>query len=324
MDIKEEAYVLCSMFGVMIITLIVLCCWLLKNLTKAILKFTFCMCLMMQVILRCSFLVIAIFLDQRRLGNFYNNFPAAVFVSICTALLLEWVKVSTESFAYSLAFYLIVNSLMYTSIFIVFGLEVSLSPQHITYYFSIIFCFMWFTLIAGIAYFLIKTYPWKDITQEWTDHKIPIVAGLITMCMCLLIRTLLLILGAFFYENTFNFYDPSDSNSTPKIPTPLLFAYYAIGEFLPAAAMLLVQFKLPYDLTKKPYGELERLIKKMKDEPVDYKSDSMLCKICLEKEINTAFLPCRHSTICEDCSILVDICPLCRKQITQTLLIYRS
>jgi len=314
---------LCSMFGPMIFLLFILCLWLLKDFKAAILKFTFCICLMMQVLLRCSFLAIAIFLDQRRLGNFYNNFPAAVFVSICTALLLEWVKVSSQSFAYGLVFFLIVNGLMYISIFVLFGLEVYLSPQHMTYYFSIIFCIMWLILVAGTAYFLIKTYPWREITQEWTDHRKPIVFGLITLCVCLVIRTLLLIFGTFIYENTYNLYDPT-VNNTAKIPTALLFVYYGVGELLPACAMLLVQFKLPSDLTKKPYGELERLIKKMKDEPVDYKSDSILCKICLEKEINTAFLPCRHSTVCEDCSILVDTCPLCRKAISQTLLIYRS
>jgi len=278
----------------------------------------------MQVLLRTTFLVIAIFLDQRRLGNFYNNFPAAVFVSLCTALVLEWVKVSTPHFVYGLAFYLLVNSFMYLAIFLLFALEVFLSPQHMTYYFSVLFCIVWFTLIAGVMVFLIKTYPWREITQEWTDHRKWIVGGLMTLSVCLLVRAVLLVFGAFMYENTFNLYDAADKYSTPKIPTPLLILYYAVGEFAPSLAMLVVQFKLPSDLTKRPYGELERLIKKMKEEPLDYRSDRILCKICLEKEINTAFLPCRHSTVCEDCSILVNSCPLCRKAITQTLLIYRS
>lgn len=320
MNVVEQVYALCSAFGLEVIVLIIICIRLLKDLKEGVAKLSFFICLIMQITLRCTFFVISIFLDQKRLGNFYNNFPAAVFVTLCCVLLLEWVKVATQSIIYPLTFYLIVNAFMYISIFLLFGLEVYLTPEHMIFYFSTLFCCIWVLVISGGIYFLAKTYPWKDMTQEWTDNRKSVVGGIILLCTCLFIRSILLMFGTFVYNNTYNLTDPSN----PTIPSILLLIYYAVGELLASIGMIIVQLKLPAQLTKRPYGELERLINKMKKEEADYKAESLLCKICLEKETNTAFLPCRHSLACEDCSLVLNACPLCRKAISETLLLYRG
>lgn len=46
--------------------------------------------------------------------------------------------------------------------------------------------------------------------------------------------------------------------------------------------------------------------------------DCMLCKICMDKNIDTAFLPCGHVLACNQCAIRCDNCPICRSEIKQT------
>lgn len=49
------------------------------------------------------------------------------------------------------------------------------------------------------------------------------------------------------------------------------------------------------------------------------------CEACYTNKKNTIFLPCMHSYACNDCAVNVRIrgnkCPLCRKKITDTILI---
>jgi len=48
------------------------------------------------------------------------------------------------------------------------------------------------------------------------------------------------------------------------------------------------------------------------------------CKICLDAERNSAYLPCGHVVCCDSCAPQVkdQICPLCRKNYTQIVRIY--
>lgn len=43
------------------------------------------------------------------------------------------------------------------------------------------------------------------------------------------------------------------------------------------------------------------------------------CKICLDKPVDTVFLPCRHLICCEECADRVKQCPFCRTQILGTV-----
>ena len=37
-----------------------------------------------------------------------------------------------------------------------------------------------------------------------------------------------------------------------------------------------------------------------------------ICIICYDRKINCRFLECRHEIFCMNCSIRLDICPICR------------
>ncbi|KAK9873863.1 hypothetical protein WA026_002220 [Henosepilachna vigintioctopunctata] len=45
--------------------------------------------------------------------------------------------------------------------------------------------------------------------------------------------------------------------------------------------------------------------------------DSMLCKICMDSQIDTAFLPCGHVLACNNCALRCEKCPICRSNIKQ-------
>jgi E3 ubiquitin-protein ligase MYLIP len=50
--------------------------------------------------------------------------------------------------------------------------------------------------------------------------------------------------------------------------------------------------------------------------------DSMLCRVCMAEEINTAFIPCGHLICCLTCSNHVEHCPICRSDIENIQQIY--
>ncbi|XP_033740227.1 baculoviral IAP repeat-containing protein 3-like [Pecten maximus] len=50
--------------------------------------------------------------------------------------------------------------------------------------------------------------------------------------------------------------------------------------------------------------------------------ESHLCKVCLDKNSNTVFLPCGHLTTCAECASSLIKCPLCRKHIHGTVRVY--
>jgi len=50
--------------------------------------------------------------------------------------------------------------------------------------------------------------------------------------------------------------------------------------------------------------------------------DSMLCRICMDADVCTAFFPCRHVVCCSGCAPLCDICPLCRTLVQNSQHIY--
>ena len=52
--------------------------------------------------------------------------------------------------------------------------------------------------------------------------------------------------------------------------------------------------------------------------------DTMLCKICMDKDISTLFLPCSHLVCCDTCAPTVHDCPICRTAIRGTVRTYIS
>ena len=43
------------------------------------------------------------------------------------------------------------------------------------------------------------------------------------------------------------------------------------------------------------------------------------CVVCLDKKINTTFIPCGHRKVCMTCAEKLDNCPICREKITQKI-----
>jgi len=50
--------------------------------------------------------------------------------------------------------------------------------------------------------------------------------------------------------------------------------------------------------------------------------DSSSCVVCMEKEKKVLLLPCKHLCLCEDCSVDVNSCPLCRVLIKQKTTVF--
>ena len=46
---------------------------------------------------------------------------------------------------------------------------------------------------------------------------------------------------------------------------------------------------------------------------------SRTCKICMDKEISMVFLPCLHMVACEECTLTLNNCPVCRRDIIYSI-----
>lgn len=51
-------------------------------------------------------------------------------------------------------------------------------------------------------------------------------------------------------------------------------------------------------------------------------TDSQKCKICFDRPIHTALVPCGHLCVCWDCSNQLQNCPICRQTIATVLRTY--
>uniref|UniRef100_A0A7S2XD63 RING-type domain-containing protein n=1 Tax=Lotharella oceanica TaxID=641309 RepID=A0A7S2XD63_9EUKA len=74
--------------------------------------------------------------------------------------------------------------------------------------------------------------------------------------------------------------------------------------------------------TLKEIGITEEVFDKMKQAEDDI-DDKQLCKICYEREMDCALLPCGHM-VCMQCSSRISRCPHCRERFTRTQKLFRS
>lgn len=73
--------------------------------------------------------------------------------------------------------------------------------------------------------------------------------------------------------------------------------------------------------------ELQRMREREEDqleEEVRYMFKRVVCKICLEKEVEVLFLPCNHLVSCQGCKkqLAQKKCPLCRDTYQATTRVY--
>jgi len=52
--------------------------------------------------------------------------------------------------------------------------------------------------------------------------------------------------------------------------------------------------------------------------------DAKTCKVCMDKEVNTVFLPCGHLVSCDQCAPKLRNCPVCRTYIRGTVRTFLS
>ncbi|GAB5358472.1 hypothetical protein AAMO2058_000460700 [Amorphochlora amoebiformis] len=131
---------------------------------------------------------------------------------------------------------------------------------------------------------------------------------------------------------------PSLSRQTSadrKTGLPSLDQYRAFLQGLVSAKKLksdqlqaLAQFREKHQITTeehlqtlKDIGLTKEIFEEMKlAEDID---DKELCKICFDREMNCALIPCGH-TVCLTCSKILDVCPNCREPFTRVQKLFRS
>lgn len=50
--------------------------------------------------------------------------------------------------------------------------------------------------------------------------------------------------------------------------------------------------------------------------------EAMLCMLCCEREVNSAFCPCGHTVCCERCAAQLQSCPVCRSRVENVQHVY--
>lgn len=69
------------------------------------------------------------------------------------------------------------------------------------------------------------------------------------------------------------------------------------------------------ELIKIHLNAMEKLIDKLEKKE---------CIICMQRDPDTLFLPCRHLCCCEMCNSSLKICPLCNTKIEKVIKVYRT
>ncbi|KAK8567678.1 hypothetical protein V6N13_105633 [Hibiscus sabdariffa] len=50
----------------------------------------------------------------------------------------------------------------------------------------------------------------------------------------------------------------------------------------------------------------------------------VICKACKAKEVSVLLMPCRHLCLCQDCDVLISVCPVCQGMKTASVRVYLS
>ena len=58
------------------------------------------------------------------------------------------------------------------------------------------------------------------------------------------------------------------------------------------------------------------------EKEIQHLKEAQVCKICIDKKINTVLLPCGHLVSCNECAYSLNKCPMCRKLINSKSRIY--
>jgi hypothetical protein len=69
------------------------------------------------------------------------------------------------------------------------------------------------------------------------------------------------------------------------------------------------------DSSTQPQKQLKSLKKQKPDSQSSSSSDKHVCVVCMDKDKNILLGPCNHLCVCQDCSVPLKKCPMCRGDI---------
>jgi len=294
---------------------------------EKVFKFAFYLGIILQLGLRSFFLFGGESSGTNAMSVFYQTFPRSFGVTVCTFLLLQWIKSSGKSFGPPLIIFILMNIFHYAALFILFEVNSDANGKAIWISLMVIYCSAWLSLAIGIIYYLKLTHPWNDITIEWIRHKKKIIRSWVIVASCLIIGSFLLVIVNYAIHTCEELYFGYT-------------LYYFIGEVFPSLAMIYIQYYLPSNLFRATYQDLENMIRKYQTNATINEESKYICRICMENEIDTVMLECGHMFFCDECAkqleplqnsenISLDelsqksLCPICRKPITRVVKIYR-
>ncbi|XP_075915900.1 baculoviral IAP repeat-containing protein 7-B-like [Petromyzon marinus] len=55
------------------------------------------------------------------------------------------------------------------------------------------------------------------------------------------------------------------------------------------------------------------------EELLDKLEERLSCKVCMEREVSTMFVPCGHVATCGHCALSLSRCPVCRVAVQTSL-----
>ena len=73
----------------------------------------------------------------------------------------------------------------------------------------------------------------------------------------------------------------------------------------------------PRDPSRLQYGEHVDSDEEIAAEELDNVPTNSLCVVCQCRLRRVVLMPCAHRCMCRTCSVVVDLCPLCRKPIAE-------
>lgn len=68
--------------------------------------------------------------------------------------------------------------------------------------------------------------------------------------------------------------------------------------------------------------EKEKEANLLKTQNVEIQEQKLVCKMCFDNDVTTLFLPCSHLACCAKCSQALDMCPICKLFIKETVKIF--
>jgi len=180
---------------------------------------------------------------QQGSNEFFNDFPAAIWLTVCTVLLLQWVAAFTPRlrtfgrYEKIILFFVVINIAVYLLMLVLFGVLVYFPYSYMILVKTILtasYLFVLVTVLFGVQYFSVRSYlVFKNSELHHVGRNMVILFQLFTGFTLARI--------AFMLEAIISQRDSTfilGGNTTGW----LFFTYYFVGEIVPSCLLLLIQY----------------------------------------------------------------------------------